>query len=88
MHSILELASLGCLVRVRGIEPRFQAWEAHVIAVILHPRKASPWMATQNLKRCKRLSHGQTLTKSMETRAAGSFARKAEIMMNGKDPEE
>jgi len=45
-------------------------------------------MATQNLKRCKRLSHGQTLTKSMETRAAGSFARKAEIMMNGKDPEE
>ena len=27
------------LVRVRGIEPRFQAWEAHVIAVILHPRR-------------------------------------------------
>ena len=25
------------MVRVRGIEPRFQAWEAHVIAVILHP---------------------------------------------------
>ena len=25
------------LVRARGIEPRFQAWEAHVIAVILHP---------------------------------------------------
>ena len=24
-------------MRVRGIEPRFQAWEAHVIAVILHP---------------------------------------------------
>ena len=28
------------LVRVRGIEPRFQAWEAHVIAVILHPQLA------------------------------------------------
>jgi hypothetical protein len=29
------------MVRVRGIEPRFQAWEAHVIAVILHPHVAS-----------------------------------------------
>ena len=28
------------LVRVRGIEPRFQAWEAHVIAVILHPLRS------------------------------------------------
>lgn len=27
------------MVRVRGIEPRFQAWEAHVIAVILHPQQ-------------------------------------------------
>jgi hypothetical protein len=27
------------MVRVRGIEPRFQAWEAHVIAVILHPHR-------------------------------------------------
>jgi hypothetical protein len=26
------------VVRVRGVEPRFHAWEAHVIAVILHPR--------------------------------------------------
>src|SRR5580658_4861734 len=28
------------LVRARGIEPRFQAWEAHVIAVILRPHLA------------------------------------------------
>ena len=33
-------ATRSGLVRARGIEPRFQAWEAHVIAVILRPRLA------------------------------------------------
>ncbi len=27
------------LVRVEGVEPSSQAWEAHIIAVIRHPRR-------------------------------------------------
>ncbi len=39
-HSRSACRPIWELVRARGIEPRFQAWEAHVIAVILRPRLA------------------------------------------------
>lgn len=47
------------MVRVRGIEPRFQAWEAHVIAVILHPRERGLFLGNRAMGSSSAISaHG------------------------------